>query len=330
MAPTETHSAARLLLIYNGFAGGSCMSLSGNWPVLTARAAGLLLLVAANLAVTILTPTLVRRTIPPDVLNLASLFLLLAQVVVFAVWLAWSDLFVLVRWASGVAVLGTFFLMGNHFAAWMSPGPPGEFYEITLSAAIVLLAAHAVLLPLRWLCGWRLTFRSAQQPPVRRGQFTLQHWFVWCACLVAPLALFAAFPGQSPAQGPIFLGILLVFVAPLLASALPAAFSRRWWLWSVVAIGWTSPIGLAIAEIYWQYSLTQGLGFAGRHMFLLIFWIGGPSAITAMLLVNLLALRALGLRWVGPPNATAIASSPPPVEVEPSRHVSAAATPAEP
>ena len=82
------------------------------------------------------------------------------------------------------------------------------------------------------------------------------------------------------------------------ASPISAAFSRCWWLWSLTAVGWTIPVGLALGEGYWQYLLSRGMGYGGMHRSILWTFAAAPALVAATIVVNLLLLRALGIRWV--------------------------------
>lgn len=269
---------------------------------------GLTLLVAANVILTAVCSA------PPkgawrDGIFVAGELLLATQVLQLALWTAWSDLRAPLRWLIAAAVYSLLILTVDRYATWVSSRGVGSYLEIGIMGGLVLLGVHALVLPLRWLCGWRLSFRDISTSESRRGQFTLQHWFAWCGAIVLPLAVLAARPSEA-ASGLLMLIVLLLFVAPLLASALLAAFSRRWWLWSLVAVGWTCPVGWLITEIYWQYLLSKGEGFGGRHEMILLFWLGTPSGLTGAMIVNLLALRALGMRWVSVAESKATASLP--------------------
>lgn len=275
---------------------------------------GLTLLIAANVVVTVvcLSPP---RWAWRDWIGEAGALLLVAQVLLLAMWLAFSDLHAGFRWPIGIAIFWLLFVAIDRYAGWVAPHRSDNWLEPGIMAAIALLAVHAMALPLRWLCGWRLTFHQAPVLETRRGQFTLQNWFSWCIALVLPLALLSVSPGDT-ATGAIYLLLMLLFFAPLMASALTAAFSRRWWLWSLVAIGWTVPVGWLIAEVYWQYQLSKGQGYAGYHELILHFWLLKPSGLTAAMLVNLLALRVLGMRWVGAADAKPLATPPQRVELQ--------------
>ena len=227
---------------------------------------------------------------------LAAELLFLAQAILMALWLAWSDLKAPLRWLIGVVVLAAMIVSASRYAAWVSLRSSDEFFAVGVIGGIVLLAAHAMLLPLRWLCGWRMTFGRVEPALARRGRFTTQQWLAWCLAIGLPLA--AAQPADDPAAAAGAVAVMLLFVAPLVATAVPAAFSRRWWLWTLVAVGWTIPAGLALGEGYWQYLLSRGMGFGGMHRSILWTFAAGPALFTTTIVANLLLLRALGMRWV--------------------------------
>ena len=272
-------------------------------PTAAARLAGVSLLIAANIALTAFCwfpPWIIRRSPWGSSFEVAVQMLFLAQVVLMGLWVAWSDLNAPLRWLIGAVVLAALIVSPSRYAAWVSHRPSDEFIAVGVIGGIVLLAAHAMFLPLRWLCGWRLTFGHAEPTLARRGRFTTQQWLAWCLAIGLPLA--ATQPAGEPAAAAGALAVLLLYAAPLVVSAVPAAFSRRWWLWTLVAVGWTIPAGLALGEGYWQYLLSRGMGFGGMHRSILLIFAAAPALVTAAIAANLLLLRALGLRWVSVAN----------------------------
>ena len=267
--------------------------------IVAVRIPGIGLLIAANIALTAICwipPSVIRNSRWGDSFEVAAQMLVLAQVVLIALWVAWSDLYGPLRWLVGGGVLAALIASVTNYASWFTLRLPDAFFALGVIGAVVLLAAHAICLPLRWLCGWRLTFGRAEPALARRGRFTTQQWLAWCLAIGLPLA--ATQPAGEPAAAVGALAVLLLFVAPLVASAVPAAFSRRWWLWSLVAVGWTIPAGLTLGEGYWQYLLSRGMGFGGMHRVILQTFAAAPALVTATIVGNLLLLRALGMRWV--------------------------------
>lgn len=268
-------------------------------PIIATRIAGITLLIAANIALTTFCwfpPSVVRRSPWGSSFEVVAEMLVLGQVVLLGLWLAWSDLHVAVRWLIGLVVLAALIVSPGRYASWVSRPSPDSFVAVGIIGGIVLLAAHALLLPLRWLCGWRLAFGREIPAVLGRGRFTMQQWLAWCVAIGLPLA--ATQPAGEPAAAVGAISVMLLFVAPLVASAVPAAFSRRWWLWTLVAVAWTIPAGLALGEGYWQYLLSRGMGFGGMHRLILLTFAAAPALFTATIAGNLLLLRALGMQWV--------------------------------
>lgn len=265
-----------------------------------AQPAGPALLVGINIGLTTfgwVGATSLRASMWGDVLEGCVIVLTISQAILVGLWLAWGDLSALYRWAIVAGSIGIFFLAAKWYLEAAQRGPSDAFIDEGLKIVAFLLAVHAVLLPLRWLGGWRLRFADGLPPPARRGQFTLQHWFVWCVCLVLPLAALSFHHDTHPSDA-IGLGVALVFTMPLLAAALPAAFSRRWWLWSLLAVGWTVPVGWTICESRWYYLCSMGMGIAFYRTQLLLLWVAIPAGLASALVANLLLLRAVGMRWV--------------------------------
>jgi hypothetical protein len=278
-------------------------------PTVATRVAGAGLLIGANIALTAFCwfpPSIIRRSPWDNSFEVAAEMLLLTQMVLIGLWMAWSDLKAPVRWLTSAVVLAALLVSASRYAAWVSLRSADPLIGAGVIGVVVLLAAHAVLLPLRWLCGWRLTFGRAEPAPARRGRFTMQQWLAWCLAIGLPLA--ATQPASEPAAAAGNIAVMLLLVAPLVASAVPAAFSRRCWLWSLMAVGWTTAAGLALGEAYWQYLLSKGIGFGGMHRRILLTFAAAPALFTMTSISNLLLLRALGMRWVSVANENVVTS----------------------
>ena len=121
-------------------------------PKVAARIAGVGLLIAANIGLTTvcwMPPAFVRRFLSMDVFAVAGAFLLLTQLILLSLWLAWSDLAALLRWVIAAALLLALFVSATQYGQSRSLGATDAFYDNSLVVAMVLLSAHAALLPLR-------------------------------------------------------------------------------------------------------------------------------------------------------------------------------------
>lgn len=214
-----------------------------------------------------------------------GLGLLLGQGFLLSLWLALGGLPNVARFigvscvtlAGGLAV-SDYEKAATNWGNWVF-----ETGEIFIVCLFIVLMFHGLILPLRWLLGWRLDFDPAYHGPERTGrlQVGVTHFLAWTTFLAIPCALFRLLPSEDFTE----VGVICLKVAamtlPLAASCALAALGRPSWLWilaaaGVLAVTWTAELfipDLVIDSNFLQFNL--GIGGA--------------------VMANLLVLRCLGL-----------------------------------
>jgi hypothetical protein len=164
--------------------------------------------------------------------DLAAIFFSLGQLVLLAAWCAWGTGSAVFRWLLAVASLAAVTLLGSYFATRSLGRYSDAFFDLAVFGSILLAGWYAILLPLRWLLGWRLTFDEEPRGQ-RRGQFRLKHWLAWTTALGLPLAAARLqFPDDRVLECLLWCVILGLFVLP--CGGLPAPrFSS-----TVAVVGW--------------------------------------------------------------------------------------------
>jgi len=276
-------------------------------------------LLLANLALT----WLVWRQLGPEVLRFSAFTVPVCQAGLLAVWLGLGA--GKLPWRLLVAVLLTLVIgqamtlgaSGQRFSS--RSGTPELTTFLGLGLIELLLVVYALLLPLRQLRGWRLTWdSSAEAAPTAR--FQIADVMIWMIPLSVALALprgLAAL-GLSPmmelAVGTLIIGSIL---APVVWPALVISFTtqRRNRKLACLAF-WTLLYGSlpAATSVYQLYRQLQALspGFVvpwWRWLFEFAAPLLAFVAAAVLTVVNCLVLRALGTRLVRP---TTKPTTPPP------------------
>jgi hypothetical protein len=202
---------------------------------------------------------------------------LLAQVFLLGFWLAFGGLPFVVRFFTVVAI----FAVGAFTTSRVTGSfDPSVFRLLSFSGGTIVLGTHAVLLPLRWLLGWRVDFDRAFHPAPddRSMQLRLIHLLGLTAAWALPFGFGQAIPMNEPD-----LKLLTAaFGAAGLVGSFPIAIAlvceRRWWFWALIAIGLLLLSSLVGSALGFQPMLFANLGMA------------------VTLAVNLGLLRPVGLR----------------------------------
>jgi hypothetical protein len=180
---------------------------------------------------------------------------LLAQTFLMGFWLAMGGLQVLPRFAI-VAVV----VVAGAFATNLSlRNGDRETLVVLLSfGGTIVLGTHAVLLPLRWLLGWRVDFDQAYHARSldRSLQIRLIHLLALTTAWALPFAISRLMPAEP--DWPVFsLALGITGVVGSFPVAMVLLSTHRQWLWGIATIG---IFGLAsLAE-----SVTRG-GQAGQR-----------------------------------------------------------------
>jgi hypothetical protein len=202
----------------------------------------------------------------------------LAQLFLMSFWLALGGLhfvarFIVVTLLTGAGTLAAY--QGNS-----NPGDDTMWIMAGLSGTI-MFGIHAILLPLRWLLGWRTDFDRAYHRNTSYGsmQLGLIHLLALTAACAMPFAVVQLFAGQSTTEWGLYtliLGALVLLVS--FPVALLVTTTKRQWAWGIIAAGVfaSSSFVKSVIDIPWGV------------------WVN--VAMTGTIFLNLGALRLVGLR----------------------------------
>lgn len=215
-----------------------------------------------------------------------GLGLLLGQGFLLSVWLSLGGLPNVARFVSVFLVtLASALAVSDQ--AWANPSWE-EWMEhasqIFIVCFFMVLLVHGLLLPLRWLLGWRLDFDAAyhRRETNRRMQVGLVHILGWTTFIAIPCGLIRLLPANEVADISITCLIISAMTLPVAAPIAMLIVSRRTWLLALVAlvtfaVVWTAEV--FIPNPVFEQNLLQ-------------FNIGILAAVTG----NLLVLRLFGLK----------------------------------
>jgi hypothetical protein len=225
----------------------------------------------------------------------------MTQVLLLAAWVSWGE----GRWVwrlAGATVLTSLVGIAASWASGQGPSLDGGFVLM-----IVLFITVALLLPLRRLCGWRLTMRT-DAAPAERSRFHIIDLLLWTGVIGLTLALSRPIVaslayGDLPKGGRVI--ILFAFLLPpLLWPAVLAVFAPASRRRSVLTAGWLLFYGAGVmtSGTYLLYDLLIVFGAPGRVRLLQAAGLAASFFVVVPLLTaaNCMALRALGWRLVRP------------------------------
>jgi len=212
--------------------------------------------------------------------------LLVGQSFLLSLWLALGGLpnvtrFVsvfLVTLASALAISDQAWIESN-LDEWIE-----QAQQIFIVCFFMVLLFHGLLLPLRWLLGWRLDFDPAYHPRETTGrlQMGVVHILGWMTFLAIPCAMIRLLPPEEIADMAIACLIMAAMTLPVAASFSLAVVGRRTWLWCIVAV--------ALLGITWAAENHLPNLIVDDHF--LVFNLGIIAAVAG----NLLILRLFGLK----------------------------------
>jgi hypothetical protein len=237
---------------------------------------------------------------------LIAIGVLLGQTLLLAGWIAFSEGGW--QWQFGIPTL----LAAGLAAAGSLPAGSGLAGSAIAAVLlqVVLWTIVAVLLPLRFLRGWRLT-RGGSTLPGDHSRFHIRDLLIWTLVIGVPLALLRLVLPQGSA-GSIsaalrVIATLALLLLPLLWLAMLAAFAPRGWRQS-----WLYAAGLPIYAAAATAIATREF----YHLVFEVFWFPRPGwllllrsipltgsffVLSALVLsLNCLVLRQLGWQLVRP------------------------------
>lgn len=221
-----------------------------------------------------------------------GLGLLVGQGFLLSAWLALGGLPNVARFISVLMVtLAGALAVGDQ--RWAIPNW-AEWLEQTSQVFIVcffmVLLFHGLLLPLRWLLGWRLDFDPAYHSRETTGrlQVGVVHFLGWTTFVAIPCAIIRLIPREDLAEVATICLSVSAMTLPVAATSTMAVVGKKSWRWSLLA---AAVFGIMLAAEV----CIPGLDFIPRLIFsenFLQFNLGIVAAVAG----NLVILRLLGLR----------------------------------
>jgi len=146
--------------------------------------------------------------------------LVLGQLYLAAIWLAFGGLSAPLRMALVALVIVSGALLGVTAATDVSEMVLMKLFAVGISLLIVLLA-QIVLAPLRWMTGWRIDFDPAYHPKDNTGRMQLHIWHYMALTLIIalPLGIYQGLTAISNDAGHIFAVTTLAASMTLLVAA---------------------------------------------------------------------------------------------------------------
>ena len=212
-----------------------------------------------------------------------GLGLLLGQGFLLSVWLALGGLPNVVRFISVllVTLAGALAVGDEH---WSIPNL-ADWLEQTRQVFIVcffmILLFHGLLLPLRWLLGWRLDFDPAYHARENTGrlQVGVVHFLGWTTFLAIPCAIIRLMPQEDLVEIAKICLSVSAMTLPVAASFTLAVVGRKTWRWMFAAVAifgitWTAEVfipGLVFTQNFLQFNLGIVAAVAGNLLVLRLF-----------------------------------------------------------
>lgn len=215
-----------------------------------------------------------------------GLGLLLGQGFLLSVWLALGGLPNIARFISVllVTLAGALAVSDQRWTIWNWEDWIVHSSQVFIICFFMVLLFHGLLLPLRWLLGWRLDFDPSYHPRQSTGRLQLgvMHFLGWTTFLAIPCGMIRLVPAEEVGQVASICLSVSAMTLPIAAVFAMAVLGRNTWRWTLLAaavfgITWTAEVfipGLIFSEHFLQFNL------------------GIVAAVTA----NLMVLRFIGLR----------------------------------
>jgi hypothetical protein len=163
----------------------------------------------------------------------------------------------------------------------------------------MVLLFHGLLLPLRWLLGWRLDFDPAYHTRQQSGrlQLGLVHFLGWTTFLAIPCAILRIMPAEQIEEIAVTCLVVSAMTLPVAATLALAVTARRTWRWSLVAAvvfvaAWkleTLLPNIVFEENFLQFNLGIAVAVVGNLVVLRLFGLRLFSVIEAPAATNVTA-----------------------------------------
>lgn len=210
---------------------------------------------------------------------------LLAQLFLMGLWLALGGLHFIIRFA--VVTLVTLAGVLAAFSGELERSS-SELWEIVVIGGMIVTGTNTIVVPFRWLLGWRIDFDRAYHATPSYGsmQIGLIHVLGMTTAVALPFGLFHFFPESTNGETKL---IPLTFGATGLLGSFPVAMlvmaARRQWVWGLIAV-----VVLPSASYVESVTIGETIG-DGRALM----WFAN-AGIAVTILFNLGVLRLVGLR----------------------------------
>ncbi|HXT59597.1 MAG TPA: hypothetical protein VN699_13235 [Pirellulales bacterium] len=204
---------------------GSCAAARPDWRR-QPHTWFLVALTAANIALDGLAARFVLGAASSEAISIG---VLLAQSFLMGLWMALGGLHAAARFAAVVAAT-----VAGAAVLWLGlRRPVGDLRELIAFGGIIVLATHAVLLPLRAMFGYRIDFDPAYHPRSadKSMQLRLMHLIAFTTACALPCALVRVLNDADAALAIFaFGGVGLVGSLPIAWLAVAARRTWRFWL----------------------------------------------------------------------------------------------------
>lgn len=241
---------------------------------------------AGQVLANVMAAGLITRLIGEPKWGELGLGLLLGQGFLLSVWLALGGLPNVARFISVSFITLASGLVVGHEASSLTQWEDWilQATQIFIVCFFMVLLFHGLLLPLRWLLGWRLDFDPAYHAPERTGrmQIGVMHFLGWTTFLAIPCAVIRLLPAEEVAEICFICLSVSAMTLPIAAVFAMAAVARRtvsWMLFAAATFGVMLTAELFIPDLVFDENFLQ-------------FNLGIVTAVGG----NLLVLRCMGLK----------------------------------
>lgn len=233
-----------------------------------------------------------------------------AQITLLALWTSWATAAVWKRWALVAACWGLPMYVALIVEWWQGGALVEGMLRAEAAAAFLLLSLAAILMPVRWMTGCRLSFSREPRDVVSAGRFGLGQLFGLTWVVATALALLAANGGRTTEGSAliwplIMLALLVSTVLVTIVACLGAVFSRtRTPVWLLALVVYLFLVGIGATELFCHLNRAfrdpqtlMDYGEVRGWMYQIY------ACFAATFVLSLLILRLMGMQLIGGPLA---------------------------